>query len=79
MTTQNNIVLYQADNGQTQLEVKLEKDTVWLSQAQMGDLFARERSVITKHLGNIFREGELDKKSNVQNMHIACKSDRQPD
>ena len=72
---QNNIVLYQADNGQTQLEVKLEKDTVWLSQAQMGDLFARERSVITKHIGNIFREGELDKKSNVQNMHIA-NSDR---
>ena len=70
-TEQSEIVLYQTDDGQTQLDVQLDQDTVWLSQAQMVTLFARERSVITKHIGNIFREGELDKKSNVQNMHIA--------
>ena len=69
------IVIYQVEEGQTTLEVQLEKDTVWLNQAQMAELFGRERSVITKHLGNVFREGELNKKSNVQNMHIA-NSDR---
>jgi len=52
------------------MEVRLEQDTVWLTQAQMSDLFQRERTVITKHLRNIFREGELDEKSNVQKMHI---------
>ncbi|QEA38287.1 hypothetical protein FGL86_03825 [Pistricoccus aurantiacus] len=47
------------------------QETIWLRQEQMGELFGRERSVITKHLRNIFREGELDEKSNVQNLHIA--------
>jgi len=69
------VVLFQAENGLTRLDVRLDHDTVWLSQDQMSELFGRERSVITKHLGNVFREGELDKKSNVQNMHIAF-SDR---
>jgi len=54
------ISLYQSDDGQTRLEVRLERDTVWLNQEQMGELFGRERSVITKHLRNIFAEGELD-------------------
>ncbi|MCM2265767.1 MAG: virulence protein RhuM/Fic/DOC family protein, partial [Desulfuromonadales bacterium] len=65
------VVLFQAEDGKTRLEVQLDRETVWLSQDQMAKLFQRERSVITKHLGNVFREGELDKKSNVQNMHIA--------
>ena len=68
---QNDIFLYEAEDGKTTLEVKLDRETVWLSQNQMAELFGRERSVITKHIGNVFREGELDKKSNVQNMHIA--------
>lgn len=68
-------VLFQAEDGKTCLEVQLEHETVWLTQDQISKLFDRERSVITKHLGNVFREGELDKKSNVQNMHIA-NSDR---
>jgi prophage maintenance system killer protein len=71
----NKIAIYQTADGQTALEVHLEQETVWLSQLQMTELFERERSVITKHINNIFREGELDKKSNVQNMHIAS-SDR---
>ena len=54
------ISLYQSDDGQTRLEVRLERDTVWLNQEQMGELFGRERSMITKHLRNIFAEGELD-------------------
>ena len=68
---QNNIVLYQTDDGEARLEVKLDQETVWLSQKQMAELFGRERSVITRHLGNVFREGELNKKSNVQNIQIA--------
>jgi prophage maintenance system killer protein len=65
------VVLYETPDGGVQLDVRLERETVWLTQAQMADLFARERSVITKHLRNVFREGELSQKSNVQNLHIA--------
>ena len=54
------IVLFQAADGQVCLDVRLEEDTVWLSQAQMAELFGRERSVISKHIGNVFKEGELD-------------------
>jgi hypothetical protein len=53
------VVLFQAADGQVSLDVRLEADTVWLSQAQMAELFGRERSVITRHVGNVFREGEL--------------------
>ena len=52
------------------VEVRLDNDTVWLTQEQMTQLFGRERSVITKHIRNVFNEGELDEKSNVQNLHI---------
>jgi prophage maintenance system killer protein len=65
------IVIYQAETGATALQVHLDHDTVWLTQKQMAELFQRERSVITKHLRNVFAEGELDEKSNVQNMHFA--------
>lgn len=53
------------------LEVRLEGDTVWLTQKQMSELFNTERTVITKHLRNIFNSEELEEKSNVQKMHIA--------
>ena len=53
------ILLYQTEDGQTKIDVRLEEETVWLSQAQMGELFQKERSVITKHIKNIFEEGEL--------------------
>jgi len=53
------VVLYEADDGTTRLDVRLDRETVWLTQDQMADLFGRERSVITKHLRNVFREGEL--------------------
>ncbi|HLW06866.1 MAG TPA: RhuM family protein [Marinilabiliaceae bacterium] len=65
------IIIYQAEDGQTKIQTRLEDETVWLTQDQMAELFQRERSVITKHVGNIFREGELDEKSNVQNLHIS--------
>jgi|SRR3990167_9775277 len=63
------IVIYKKA-GEPMLQVKVEKETVWLTQEQISLLFGTERSVITKHLGNIYRSGELDEKSNVQKMHI---------
>jgi prophage maintenance system killer protein/prophage antirepressor-like protein len=65
------ILLYQSADGHARLEVHLQNETVWLTQAQMAELFGRERSVITKHLRTIFQTGELDEESNVQKMHIA--------
>ncbi|MFI5138111.1 MAG: RhuM family protein [Sphingobacteriales bacterium] len=65
------IIIYQTPDGQTSIDVKVEADTIWLTQYQLTDLFKRDRTVITKHLNNIFKEGELDEKSNVQKMHIA--------
>lgn len=68
---QNKIEIYQTEDNETRVEVRLEKDTVWLSQEQMSVLFQRERSVITKHINNIFKEGELEETSNVQILHIS--------
>ena len=67
---QGEIILYQPDEL-VKLEVRLEDETVWLTQAQITELFQRERTVITKHINNVFKEKELDEKSNVQKMHIA--------
>lgn len=65
------VILYQASGGETRLEVRLEHDTVWLTQAQMVELFGRDQSVISRHIGNAFKEGELERESNMQKMHIA--------
>lgn len=69
--SQGEIVIYQTSDNQTSLEVRLDNETVWLTQAQMVDLFGRERTVITKHINNIFKENELSEKSNVHFLHIA--------
>ena len=65
------IIIYKAQGDGTILEVHLEKETVWLTQGQMADLFQRDQSVVSRHINNVFKEGELDKKSNMQKMHIA--------
>jgi prophage maintenance system killer protein len=65
-TAKGRVILYK-----NKLEVRLEQDTVWLTQKQIAELFVTERSVITKHLRNIFNSNELTEKSNVQKMHIA--------
>lgn len=67
----SNIIIYQTENGQTKIETQFDNDTVWLTQAQISTLFQKERSVITKHINNVFSEGELTEESNVQNMHIS--------
>ncbi|TYC55333.1 Fic/DOC family protein [Zoogloea oleivorans] len=72
MTGSNtSILIYQADDGSAMTEVRLSGESVWLRQEQMAQLFGRERSVVSKHLRNVFAEGELDEESNVQNLHIA--------
>lgn len=64
MTEQpSNILIYQNADGETVLDVTLERETVWLTQEQMSLLFGRERSVIAKHISNIFKETELDENS----------------
>jgi death-on-curing family protein len=65
------IIIYESEDHQSQIEVKFEGDTVWLTQQQMTELFERDRTVITKHINNVFKEGELTEKSNVQKMHFA--------
>ena len=54
------VIVYQAPDGEVRVDVRLERETVWLTQAQMAELFGRERSVITKHIRNAFKEGELE-------------------
>lgn len=71
MEDKGQIMIYQTADGQTSVNVRLENDTVWLTQAQMVQLFERERTVITKHINNVFKEGELDEKTNVHFLHIA--------
>ena len=67
--TENQIVVYQP-NETIRLDVRLENETVWLTQEQMCQLFQRDRSVITKHVRNVFSEGECDEMNNVQILHI---------
>ncbi|MBU2651254.1 MAG: virulence RhuM family protein [Bacteroidetes bacterium] len=71
MNSNSEILLYQTEDGQNKIEVRIKDETVWMNQEQISELFQRERSVITKHINNIFNEGELDEKSNVQIMHIS--------
>ena len=66
----NQIVIYQAEDGQTQIDVRLEEDTVWLSANQMALLFNREESNIRRHIINVFKEGELPKDNNVHFLHV---------
>jgi len=63
------IVIYQTEDGKTAIDVRLENETVWLSQAQMANLFQKDQSVIARHINNVFKEGELDKNSNMQILH----------
>lgn len=63
MDLNNQIIIYQTEDGQTQVDVRLENETVWLTQAQMAELFEKTPQNITMHIGNAYKEGELEKKS----------------
>jgi hypothetical protein len=65
------IIIYQISKKEVELKVRFEKESVWLNQAQIVRLFNKDQSVISRHIKNIFRDGEIDEKSNMQNMHIA--------
>lgn len=71
MNQKSNMIIYTTEDGLTKIETTFDEDTVWLSKAQMAELFQRDRSVISKHIKNVFEEGELPKESNVQILHIA--------
>ena len=64
------IIIYQTDDGQTQIDVRLENDTVWLNVNQMSLLFEKEESNIRRHILNVFKEGELERENNVHFLHV---------
>jgi hypothetical protein len=66
----NEVLIYQSDDKQAQVEVRFADETVWLNQEHISLLFQRNQSVISRHINNIFKEGELEPKSNMQKMHI---------
>ena len=61
MDNKGEIVIYQTQDGTTQLDVRLDGETVWITQEQMAQLFQRDRTAIGRHIANIFSEGELDR------------------
>lgn len=63
------LVIYQAPDGNMSIDVTVQNDTVWLSQGQMAELFDKDQSVIARHISNVFKEGELEKESNMQILH----------
>ena len=65
------IIIYKTSKKEVELKVRFENETVWLRQNEIADLFDKDRSVITRHINKVFKDGEIDKKSNVQKMHIA--------
>jgi prophage maintenance system killer protein len=65
------LILFTSNDNNITVDVVLENDTVWLTQKQISSLYEKERSVITKHIRNVFNDQELDEKSNVQILHIA--------
>ncbi|MBQ9140658.1 MAG: virulence protein RhuM/Fic/DOC family protein [Lachnospiraceae bacterium] len=71
MANRNEILLFESEDKSVTLTVTVEDETVWLSQAQMIELFGRDQSVISRHINNVFKENEVDKKSNMQFLHIA--------
>ena len=78
MNNQNPIEIYQAQDGTTQVEVRFENDTVWLSLQQMADLFGRDKSVISRHLRNIYTDGELNREATVaKNATVQIEGKRQ--
>ena len=68
-TNNSQLVIYNAPDGTMSIDVTVQNETVWLSQGQMAELFGKDQSVIARHISNVFKEGELDKESNMQILH----------
>ncbi|MDR0901664.1 MAG: virulence RhuM family protein [Opitutaceae bacterium] len=73
------IILYQTKDGQIKVDVRLENETLWLTQAQMAELFGKDKRTISEHIRNLFSEGELDEKSVVRNFRITAADGKQYD
>lgn len=73
MEQQNNIVIYQTENGKTKLDVHLQKQTIWLSLDEISSLFQKNKSTISRHIKNIFLSEELDRESVVANFATTAK------
>ena len=72
------MLIYQSDDGMTKIDVRLEEDTVWLSIDQMAELYQRDKSTISRHIKNIFSEGELDREATVAKIAtVQTEGDRQ--
>lgn len=67
----NEIILFQSEDKSIALPVNLEDETVWLTQAQMAELFDKSQSVISRHINNVFEEKELVRDGNMHYLHIA--------
>ena len=65
MDNYGEIVIYQTEDGLTKLDVRMEDETVWLTQQQMAELFKTSRTNVVDHISNIYAEGELDENSNL--------------
>ena len=65
------VIIYQAKSGAIELKGDLKKETIWASQAQIVELFNVDQSVVSRHIRNIFKDSEINSKSNMQKMHIA--------
>ena len=72
--TKSEIILYQSEDGQTKIDVRLENETVWLSQMQMAELFQTTKQNVSLHVNNIFNEGELSQDSVVKEYLTTAKT-----
>ncbi|MCK5539083.1 MAG: virulence RhuM family protein, partial [Bacteroidales bacterium] len=70
--TKGEILIYGNSDGNVKIDVRLEDETVWLTQMQMGQLFGKDKRTISEHISNIFKEGELDKNSVVRNFRTTA-------
>ncbi|MGH7451940.1 MAG: virulence RhuM family protein, partial [bacterium] len=77
MANESQILLYRAEDGKTQIQVKLQDETVWLTQAQMAELFQKNVRTINEHIKNIFKEGELEENSVIRNFRITAADGKQ--
>lgn len=68
--SRNEILIYQAEDGSAMTEVRLQDETVWLTQKQMAELFGKNVRTVNEHIGNIFEEGELVRESTIRNFRI---------
>ena len=76
--TNSSLILYTTEDGLTKIEATFDRDTVWLSIDQMADLFQRNKSTVSRHIGNIYKEGELDRTATVAKFATVASFDSSP-